>query len=718
MSRNLDVSHKPRIAVESHRPILFFYRGTHMRAPLTPDTDALPFLVVHGGWFWIVLMIAFALAMAGMVRISRHALAVVRARSVVAQQRAAVINTLSEGKAIVAGRWHRDSITVGDERVELGEDRRIVLGSRRERIADDADVIVSGELARVATTRPVAAGYREDAGTWRILGAEVYAVRPRVRAHPLPWVIRLLGFGLALMSAYATLRIVGNKLVDRVAQRNYRGGNGRPLFVSELDAISIAASLPGSRDNALIALANALEEHPYRDDESVRRQIGLDQIIHGACGYLPRLQARPEEQLAMARRCHYDRAVFDILTDIGEYEQAWNSKPLGLEWPHRVGMVAIALGKWTDAAAEAEKLAALNDQEVTRKTEYREYRLVDALRYRCLAQWFRTLAGDGSGADKLRALATASGNLALVCAPMVAQTLPAEQRAAYLRDALGAAVPEDAGHLRSAYFVASEFLWLEGEDDAFTTRDPFDINSSLGNAELAVGAWLAPFGLERWRAAKDPRQLSIALGGVVLREVHRGDFDAARRAAQEAAETVRGLDDEYRQSVVRSWFSLIALREGQRELPAREHVDSYMDALKLRRGDDAEYGMHGYPESCNHLLSSAVSTAQRGDGRPLANAMQSCSVSSTFALRTLIGVLPLVRQGRNELATALRSWTDGFGVGSFEPFKSIAYAAARRDIARFTEDEESTDRWDQMAKRFVAPLDDPTRTFALVLWHD
>lgn len=688
-----------------------------MRAPLTPETDGLPFLVVHGGWFWIVLMGAGAFAMLGIVWLIRHVAAWFRARAVVAAQRATVTNALANGKATVAGRWHRDSITVGDERVLLNEGVRIVVGSRGDRVADNAEVIVSGDLARVATSQPETTGYRDDAGTWRMYAAEVYAARPRARAHPFPWSIRLVGLGLALITSYMTLRIVGTKLVDRVAHRDYHGGDGRPLYVSELAAISIAASLPGSRDKALSVLADALEEHPYRDDESVRRQLGLDQLIHGACGYLRRLRARPDEQLAMARRCHYDQAVFDILSSVGEYEQAWNSKPAGLDWPDRVGMVAIALGKWMEAAVEAEKLASWNDKEAARNREYREYRVVEALRYRCLAQWFRTLAGEANGAEKLRAIATAPGASPHVCAPMVAQTLPVEQRAAFLRDALAAPADDDAGHLTSAYRMTREFLWLEGDGDGLTTYYPFDVNSSLGNVELTVDGWLTPFGLDRWRAANDPRQISIALGGIVLREVHRGDFDAARRAAQEAANVTRGLSDEFRKSVVRSWLSFIALREGQRELPAREDVDSYMDALRIRRGDDPRYGMHGYPESCDQLLSSAVSVAQRGDGRPLATAMQSCSVHSSFALRTLIGVLPLVREGRNELATALRWWVDGFGVGSYEPFKPIVYAAARRDIARFIGDEASAEYWGQMAKRFLSPLEDPTRTYALVLWR-
>jgi hypothetical protein len=689
-----------------------------MLTPLTPDTDALPFLVVHGGWFWIILVVAFALTVGAIVAITRHVIEILRARSAVARQRAAAVSTLAEGNVVVAGRWHRGSITFGEERVELGAEARIALGSRGERIDDEAEVFASGQLKRVANARPEAAGYRDDAGTWRIEGADVYAAKPRARARPLPRAAQVIGLGFACLAGYVTLRLLGEKLVDRVEERDYSRGDGQPLYIGQLDAISIAASLPGSRDKALQELANALERHPYRDDQSVRRQLGLDRLIHGACGYLPLLRARPEEQLAMARRCHYDRAVFDILVELGRYEEAWNSRPANLDAPDTEGMVAIAIGNWSAAAVQAEKMADWAHAEASRGGGARDALIVRALRYRCLAQWFRTLAGERSGAERLRAMAVTPGNPPIVCAPIVAQTLPVQERAAYLRDTLASPVPQDAYHLMSARLLTELLLWLAGDAPRgrFTLVYDSEIQQALANGHFAVRTWLAQFGVEPWRA-NDAQQYVLALGGVVLRDVHRGDFDAARRAVDEAHRAAQALDP-YRRDVVRYWSTLVALREGKRELPPAGELEAYMDALKVRRGEAPERIMPGYPESCAPLMRSAISAAQRGDGRPLARAMQSCSIFANFGLPTLMGVLPLVEHGRGELAAVLRWWADDFGGSSYAPFTSVVYAAARRDIARFVGDDESAETWGAMANRFMVPLQDPTRTLALVLWND
>jgi len=691
-----------------------------MQTQLTPDTAALPFLVVHGGWFWIVLDVALALVLLGLVEIWRRVDAIVCARRSLARQRAAIVPELVEGRAVVAGRWHRDSITVREERVELGETVRVVLGSRGDHIADDAEVIVSGELARVASARPEPIGYRDNAGTWRIERAEVYAARPRVRPVPLPWVARIVGVLAALFIGHVTLHLVGRQVVERIAEHPSDRGHDHTLQLRELDAIAIAASLPGSRDRALEKLAAALERHPYRDEASVRRQLGLARVRNAECGALRALRARPDEQLALARRCGNHHAVFEILFDLGEYEAAWNSRPPDLAWPYREGLVAIAIGDWAAAAEQAEKMVALNQKEARRPDDVGALHAADALRYRCLAAWFRTLAGEPGAAEQLRQAAQDPVLHPVICAPMVASTLSPDQRVEYLRGVLASLPPADADarfRLIPAERLAGLSLWLEG----VRYRGPVGgsmIGIELGNGESALLPWLTPFGVERWRGADDLEQYVLALGGVILREVHRGDFAAARRAAAEAEQAIGASTDTHAQSVVRTWSTFIALRDGQRELPAREYVDEFMDVLKLRRGEAPEHGMVGHPlETCEPLLAAAVSAAQRGDGRPLASAMRACSIDATFGVRALLGVLPLVRQGRHELANVLRWWTDGSGASWQVPFRPLAYAAARRDLARFLGDQESVEHWGHMAERFLAPLEDPTRTLALILWQ-
>jgi hypothetical protein len=140
--------------------------------------------------------------------------------------------------------------------------------------------------------------------------------------------------------------------------------------------------------------------------------------------------------------------------------------------------------------------------------------------------------------------------------------------------------------------------------------------------------------------------------------------------------------------------------------------------LKLRRGEPAQNGLAGFPESCNDRLAAAVAAAQRGDGRPLATAMYACNVYSGFGVSTLLGVLPRVTEGRPELASALRWWDDIGSLGAYKPFSNVAYAAAHRDIARFVGDNESAERWGEMAERLTRVLEDRTRTVALILWHN
>lgn len=686
-----------------------------MHTPLTPNFDTLPFLVVHGGWFWIVLMFSLALAFTGSVALARYVIAAHRARGVIALQRAAVVSTLSPGKAVLEGRWRQGSIVVGDETVELGDGPRIILGSRRGSVDEDARVFVSGELGHVPSQRAESSSYRENAGVWRIDGAEVHAIKPRVRAEPLPWAVRLVGVGLAFVFSYATLRIVGTQLKDRLSSRSPQG-TGRPLELRELSAVSIAAALPGSRDRALEVLEGNLDEHPYRDDESVRRQLALDHIIHGDCGSLPLLRAMPEQQLAVARRCHYDRAAFDLLAERGDYEAAWRSRPAGLDWPDREGMVAIATGAWATAAEDAGKLASFYEHEHERSRDdiAREIARTRALKYRCLAEWFQSLAGDPAASERLRQLASGD-DAAQFCAAMVAQTIPMQERAGYLRDVLALAPTQDSLMYRSAVRLNELLLWRLG-GIRFRGTDPLFLVTALENGEMDVRGWLLPFGTSTWQSS-DPRQYLVALQGVVFREVQRGDFSEARRAALDAITAARDLG-EVEQEAARSLVTLVALRAGDRELPTGRADDLESDALKVRRRQSPRLGMFGYPESCEQQLKRALVAAQRGDGRPLAKAMQSCKVFATSALRVLIGVLPLVDQGRTELASALRWWVDGFGGGSYEPFSTIAYASARRDIARFVGDAEAAERWAEVATRSLAPLEDETRALALVIWSD
>lgn len=679
----------------------------------------LPFLVKHGDWFWIVFTVAVAIVLAVIMISARHIKAVLSARNRIEPHRTAVTRDLVDGDAVIAGSFHDDgTIKVDDTFVALDEPK-VVVGYRDEQIPTGNAVLAVGRLHRVPLQHGT--GYRDNAVAWRLAEGRIYAAKPsRVRARSLRWPGRAAVAIMSLATSYFGLWALGAHLTGE-QRREYLPGDGKPLIIDNFDRFSIASSLPHSRTKALEHLEWALERHPYRDSRSVDRRRALARLMYGPCGDLGMLEAsgRFDEELAHARQCGTKRDVFDAEVARGDYEAAWADRPAGLDWPYREGMLAIATGRWAMAADEADALAKYYDGEAEKRTYDRdryEASAAYAVRYRCLSHWLRSLGGDVGEVGKLRELASDAKTRPILCADIVAQTLPAEERKPYLLGALAATKAETVEVTVAEPMVRLQ-LWLDGQRrDAMAYYDGHGATRSVvdpTHAPLNGRPWLLQLGVESLRG--DPANYVLALGGQMFVDIQRGDYSAARRAVDEALTVARTSSDEVANDSAAAMSAALAFREGATQLPHREY---WPDGYAVRRGETPDHGMSGFPESCQPRMAEAVGEAQHGDGRALARVLQSCDVFWTFSPGIVLGVLPLVKDGKAELATAIEWWHDGTSSSrSDTPFTTVQYVALRRDLSRLAGDERSAQRWEAVGKRISAQLVDPTRLLALVLWE-
>lgn len=696
------------------------------------EAEGLPFLVVHGGWFWIVLVVgcsglllALMLASSSVIRLR---LARRKRRETLSWLRQHCARELAEGQITLAGRWNGDAIDAYGERIGMADWRGAWL--RDARIDLGEPVLVTGNLRR-----DTAAGDGNTATTtrWWLVGAIVYRDDPEVKLERVRRGAAVVLAAVAALVAYTGLRILGDRLADGTKHREYLHGDGGPLVLTNFQSLSIAASLPGSRDDALDALASALKEHPYRDEASVERQRDLARLQDGPCAAIGFLtpSGRYDEELELAHRCHHTQKVFAIELAKGDFARAWADRRPHLDWPLGEGMIAIANADWSSAAETAERMAKVYDRSAReheaqmkqfvhmagdgeeRERTARGYASDAAHRFRCLSKWFRALGGDSNASQQLRALAADPTYNPLVCAPIVAQTLAREERVRYLIEKS----PDAEGKHNADESIIRTLLWIEGQEDPrVRVGTTLTWNDLAGQDTVNQEGFLLGLGTEAWRGKKTTNYI-LALEADTLLAVQRGDFPAAHKLVGDAlAATKETGDDEdahYARYLTNGLASVVALRAG--DMPGPNAGADEPDGMRVRRGEDPRDEMKGYPESCDSLFLQARISAQAGDGRPLATAMQSCNVYWTFSPQIVLGVLPLVKQGRTELATALRWWSDT-STGLHEPFSSALRASLRRDMARMVGDSESAERWGSVAAAFAEPLKDPTRRMALVLW--
>lgn len=692
------------------------------------EAERLPFLVVHGGWFWIVLVAVCSALLLGIVLVSlraiRLSLARRKRRETLSWLRQHSARELVEGNITLAGHWRGDVIDACGEQIAMGEWRGAWPRDATIRLGET--VLVTGELHR----GPVAEG-GDSADRWWLVGAVAYRDDPEVHLARLRGTTLTVLVATATLVAYVGLRTLGGRLADGQVHGEYLAADGGPLVLTNSQSLSIAASLPGSRDDALETLSRALWLHPYRDDRSVERQRDLARLVDGPCAVTDFLTAsgRYDEELDRAHKCGHRQHVFELELAKGDFARAWEDRPPHLDWPFGEGMIAIARADWKSAAEAAERVAKVYDRSTkdheaslrqylhtVGDLEQRERMAVGiardtARRFRCMSKWFGVLGGDRNAAAQLKALDADATFSPLVCAPIVAQLFTGEERAQYL---LHKSPDPEREHLEDESMIRM-LLWLEGQEDPRFHGIMFTADALAGQEMLDQTGFLLGLGIETWRG-KTPRNYILALEGDGLLAVQRGDFDTARKLVREAL-TAAAQQNDTDESDVRylaeQFASAVALRAG--DAPGPRVGEHEPDGLRVRRGADPRYEMTGFPESCSALLVQARIAAQAGDGRPLATAMQSCKVEWTFSPQILLGLLPLVKQGRPEIATALRWWGDKTS-GTREPFVTAMRASLRRDLARMAGDAESAERWGRIASAYAEPLKDPVRRTALVLW--
>lgn len=689
-------------------------------------SESLPFLVMQGGWFWIVIVTVCSALMFGVILVASH---LIRLRSARRKRRETLgwlhqhcTRELVEGQITIAGRWREVAIDACGERIAVGDWRGA--WPRDARIDPGERVFVTGDLRREIAPDN---GDSAATGRWFLVGAMAYRDDPEVQVARLRWTTLLGLAAVATLVACWGLQIVGDQIVERAKHREYLPGDGGPLVLTNFQWLSFAAALPGSRDDALDALAMAQRRHPYRDEASVERQRNLARLQDGPCAAIGFLSpsGRYDEEIALARECGHHQDVFALELAKGDFARAWADRPSNFDWPFGEGMIAIANANWSSAADAAENMAKGYDRSAREQAaRVREYLHVDGLeekartqlgyakdaahRFRCLSAWFRVLGGDTSAAKQLQTLAADAAYNPLVCAPIVAQTLIGEERARYLLKQ----VPDAAEKHTDDEAIIRTLLWIDGHDDPGRGLTPLTLEAIAGGDFIDPSWLLLGLGAEAWRG-KNAWNYIVALESDALLAVQRGDLGEARKLVADGFAAAQETSTEGHLYLAHQLASAVAVRTGA--IPGTYVDSSASDALRVRHGEDPRTEMMGYPKSCESKFAEARIAAQAGNGLPLATALQSCNVDWQFSPEIVLGVLPLVKEGREELATALRWWTDT-STALHEPFSSAFRASLRRDLARMVGDDESAERWGRVATAFSQPLKDSTRRIALVLW--
>ena len=136
-----------------------------------------------------------------------------------------------------------------------------------------------------------------------------------------------------------------------------------------------------------------------------------------------------------------------------------------------------------------------------------------------------------------------------------------------------------------------------------------------------------------------------------------------------------------------------------------------------RDGEPIE--MQVLEEWCEPDLTAALSAARAGDGLALASVLERCTFVHRRFPSVLFGVVPLVKHHRAELAAALRMHRDAMIDFKFDTdaFNLLDSAFANRELARLIGDGDEEARWRTIFDRHAAPLSDPDKLQALLLWQ-
>jgi hypothetical protein len=702
----------------------------------------LPFLVVYGAVVWKVLL---GLLVA-LVLVARLGLRVRRARRLARQDlamRRHGIGTLAPGLVTIRGKLAKGSAATLVQGGELTDHRsdqlwldqegtRVVidgplrvdhgtqtltwffrpargipeplakaarprLASTLRTVGEGDEVLVSGRLAHEASGDVT---YRESAAQWTLTpdtkGAWIAAATPAVRAeplHPARWIVTA---AVAAVSSYLLLHAVGHHASKRAEKQ---GADIREL--GNWHPASIAAAMPRSRDKALRHLYWRVDQWSPRTESWFQLGRELAAVV-GECPLSKSTRmVRLDEALATARRCGSGSDVATQLAFLGRYDEI---APGDIAHDEILTTtVAIATGRWMDAAPGADALAtaALERQrsEYYSETEAQQV----ALGHRCLGALFRSW---GSQADQFAKIAGHDTNAK--CRVLAALTLPLDQQAAALE-----AIAPDTFTLRdyrSKMFAEAVRIAMGGTMPE-GARELSD--TSLGFGDRGT-MWLAPFAVT---AHSTPLTMSRRHGQLAALATYRGDFATAKRELA-AARALASVQSE-------SLELAIALREGTPAptLPPGTEIHPVLEkphAMRVGKSIGKDPFVSAYPDDCEAQLFAAFDAASAGDGEPLAKVFESCRVSWHTVPEYLIAVLPRVTKNRERLAEALRLFRDDLSTFNAInlPFEFLDDITMYRDLARLAGDREDAAHWQQIFDRHAKVLADRQKVIALLFWTD
>ncbi|MBL8622255.1 MAG: hypothetical protein JNK64_13160 [Myxococcales bacterium] len=665
-----------------------------MPIPTVESTAApLPFLVEHGAWIWKALIGLAAVGAPGLARLHRrrqataHVARVVRGATVELRSgQIALRGRLSDADLrssrqqvwsyaaphVTAGTADGAALTVGDTRVELAGDIEVVAGTRATvdrwpgRTKAGALIAWRQELTVAAGAEVVCVGRLEqdDAGTWTLRAApaqrlELYGLDHRGAAAPTARMRLAVSAALAAAGMAAMLVVLGVVMERRIhaAKRHDASLADIPLHVQ------VAAATPTGRAEAMRWLEDAAGHAVGRE------QIGRALTVARLRGRDVEAQQlrdldRHEELLAFARRRGDDALAFEALTRLGRFAEAADVMPhVSAVDPGVAVEVAIAAGRWSDAAALVEVSARGNAPGPGR----------DAMM--CVAAWMRTKSGDAAAAAWLDRAARHDGTCALVVAATAPGGLPQGPSRRF------------QGDLPARWRGVARALTGEWV--------------TCGIADGAV--WLVPY-------------VAIHLGEV-----------AATNEAQDGFIDELGIGTAARfRHRCRAAWALIADQPGASPESLKadaiytaapvwdiEPVDTMAPAAALRRRVFDRGGLM----LTDRRASQVVLDALDGDARPLAHYLQHRRLAQRYLI--VLGIAPRVADGQAELAEALL-WSprltdhwigDGGLIG-----ETLRRAFLRRSVLRLLGRDDLAAPDAAIVARVVDVLADRDKVLALAFW--
>jgi hypothetical protein len=719
----------------------------------------LPFLIVHGGGLWRVLLVGFVLLCIGLVLLLRRLDAQRSARKatqwIEAEGGELVRGTLGGGSIAtlvldlnesVKQRDPEVWIETSDGRVPLvGNEIRVVSGSRMSQhrnrppkrtpkamslgparkvtiaslfeLVPGDRVIARGTIVREPGTQ--ATDYRESVTALSLHGPiQIGALAPRgVAARPSVIALAIVA-GIAGLIGYKIEAGLGESWRGTCFDLEHLDDHGpRPLELSNTHACVLANAMP-HQPYVLDQLVDQFARSPIKSDAELGQHVELARTGGGCKSSLELLEklAQPDALLAEAVRCGDHKTQQIALTELGRFDDAAKLGPL----ERRAGSLYILGRQWTEAA----KLAETNARAAQRPEEN--------VQWRCLAELLRFFGGDEGALARVQKIAP--GDDSQCRAELAEMTFDFDRDRLMLLDAnkettqraLHALSLEETNALAIQQVLSGRPALPQGSIGTYLAQ-----GSSEPSMVFSVGIWAVAIAREPHADAteplSEPRQGQLAYyTSPIISRVYDGDLVGAHHDADRAIAIAKPMY-EYaiysRGSELGILHALIDLYGPSTTTPFEPAPNA--DNLE---GELQNYLMphillrHGEPLDPNQWIGdpgdlAPLQAAAGGDATKLVEALT--GQYSSWTQLDVLSVLPHVIAKRAELLAAMR-WggnTSERMIGYDFPWCSIAYAAERRTLFDLGGDHEEAARWAAIYARYRKTLTDRKSLIALALWN-